>query len=115
MTKTALDVATEALRHIGVTGVHETPTASDASRAKSHLDDLFETISTTEELAIEWTVETVPSGAFLPLSRMLSGSICTAYGKPEFRADYGAGLRQLRAFEFGKMKTDSQPARATYF
>ena len=115
MTKTALEVATEALRQIKVVGMSENASPEDYSRTKAHLDDLFETLSTTHELALTWTVETVPNGAFLPLARMLAGSIAGAYGQTEFLGLYRVGLRDIRAFELGKMKTDNQPIPAVYF
>lgn len=115
MTKTSLDVTTEALQHIGVLGIGEAPEAEDHARAQSHLADIFETISSTHELAPEWDIETVPSGAFLPLAIMLAGTICTAYGKPEFQPEYKRGLGLVREFMLSETYVKSQAVRASYF
>lgn len=115
MTKTALDVTTEALNHIGVGGIGDTPEAEDHARAKAHLDDIFETLSTTQELAPEWTVETVPAGAFLPLALMLAGSICTAYGKPQYTSEYKRGLGLMREYMLADVYVKSAPVRAEFF
>ena len=115
MAKTSIDVATEALRHIGVCGVEDTPEAGDMARAKAHLTDIFATLSDTQALAPDWTIETVPSGVFLPLSIMLAGSICAGYSKPEFIAEYKRGLGLVRDYELQKSRVDGARVTAEYF
>lgn len=109
MTKTSLDVTTEALRSIGVTAVDESAEATDHARALSHLEAIYATLDETEGMALAWTIETVPDTLFLPLSMMVAGSVCLGYQKPEYSVMYDAGLRKVRAAEFGNEPAFTAP------
>lgn len=101
MTKTSLDITTEALRMIGVSAVDESPESADQQRAKAHLDAIYADLDDSQGAAFEWTVETVPDRLFLHLSMAVAGSICTAYGFPQFVGLYQRGMMKIRADEFG--------------
>lgn len=115
MTKSAVEVATEALRHIGVADIEDTPDAADISRTTAHLTSLHELLSDTEELAPTWTIQTVPEALFIPLSIMLSGTICGGYSKPQYIPEYKRGLGMVRDYELNQSKVDGRPVPAVYF
>lgn len=115
MTKTAVEVATEALRHIGVADIEDTPDGADISRAQAHLTSLHELLSDTEELAPTWATATVPEALFIPLSVMLAGTICGGYSKPEYIPEYKRGLGMVRAYELAQSRVDGRPVPAAYF
>jgi len=115
MTKTALEVQTEALRHIGVADIEDTPDAADISRASAHLTAIYDLLSNTDELAMAWTLATVPEAVFLPLSIMLGGSLASGYSKPEYIAEYKRGHSMVRDYELTQLKVDGREVQAVYF
>lgn len=126
MTKTSTEVCTEALRIIGVVAVDEAATIADVTRAKAHMDDIFSTLSDTEVLALDWTVETVPDGAFLPFARAIAGSIASSYNRSQRAAEaalminprkslYEIGMDGIRAYEARAMRHENHTVTATYF
>jgi len=115
MTKTALQVQTEALRHIGVADIEDTPDAADISRAAQHLEGCYDVLSDVDELAMDWTTAAVPDAVWLGLSIMLAGSLSSAYSKPEYIGEYQRGRAKVRAYEMMQMKVDNQAIKAEYF
>lgn len=126
MSKTSSEVCTEALRLLGVVAVDEPPSADDYARAKDHMDDIFSTLTDTYALALDWTVETVPDGAFLPFARAIAGSIASAYGREQTAASaaaminprrtlYQNGLDGIRHYEARAMHHENHTTKATFY
>ena len=112
---TSLDITTEALRTIKVCPVHRAPKAEDHARAKEKLESLLEQLSTTYGIAQEWTIETVPSGAFEGMADWLAGSICLAYARPEYRALLTTGRASVLAYEYAQVSYDQLPSEQVFF
>lgn len=115
MTKTAIEIQTEALRHIGVADIEDTPDAADISRAASHLDGCYDVLANVDELAMDWTTAAVPDAVWLGLSAMLAGSLASGYSKPEYISEYARGRGMVRDYEMMQMKVDARPIPAVYF
>ena len=126
MTKTATETVTEALRMLGVVAIDEAATADDRTRCKDHLDSIYSTLTDTEALALDWTVETVPDGVFLALARAVAGSVASTYGRAQRAQEaavmidprkslYEIGMDGVRAYEGRKMHHQNTPTVATYF
>ncbi len=114
MTKTALEVCTEALRHIKVCPVYQEPEADDYARAKDHLDAIFLYLNDDEELALDWTVATVPDNVWLGLSVMLGGSLSHSYGRHEYAGEWNRGKSMVRESE-ASPSIDGRPIAAQYY
>lgn len=84
MTKTTLDVATQALRVVGVTAVDETPDASDFAFAKATLQGIRDELVTGHGATISWTLDAddIPDALFLPLAELLATDLAIAYARP---------------------------------
>jgi hypothetical protein len=126
MTKTSAEVCSEALEMLGVVATDEAMTSHDAVRAKAHMDDIFVMLNNTKGLAFEWTVETVPDGAFLPFARAVAGSVASAYNRSGRAAEaaaiinprkslYEIGIDQLCAFAAPDMNHENHIVTATYY
>jgi hypothetical protein len=113
MTKTSLDVTTEALRTINVLAVDESASAADHARAKSHLEAIYAELDETDGAAMDWTIETVPDRLFLHLARAVAGSVSTAYEKAEYSGLYDSGMKGIRRGEFDNEYRE--PTRANFF
>lgn len=101
MTKTSLETTTEALRMIGVVAVDESPEGPDHVRAKSHLEAVFAEIDDRIGVAPEWTIETIPDRLWPFMSAAVAGSVCTAYGKPQYAGWRAEGIAGVCSDEFG--------------
>ena len=115
MTKTALEVQTEALRHIGVADIEDTPDAADISRAQKHLEGCYDVLSDVDELGMDWTTAAVPDAVWLGLAIMLAGSLASGYSKPEYIGEYKRGRGMVRDYEMMQVKVDNRPVVAEYF
>lgn len=115
MSKTALQVQTEALRHIGVADIEDTPDAADITRAAVHLEGVYDMLSDVDELAMDWTTAAVPDSVWLPLSIMLAGSLAAGYSKPEFIQEFDRGRGMVRAYELTQSKVNNRPVSVEYF
>jgi hypothetical protein len=101
MTRTALDVTTEALRMIEVTALDEDPSGADHERARAHLDAIYAELGETYGLAPEWTVDAVPDRLWLHMASAVAGSICTGYAKPQYVPLRAQGVRGVLRDEMG--------------
>lgn len=115
MTKTALDVCTEAARMMNLIVEGETLPAETFTRANSHLDDIMHTVNNRYALGFEWTTAAVPVGAFLPLARAVAGSISSGYGMDQYGHLYRAGIEGLREFAKADLRHDNTVTPASYF
>ena len=126
MTKTSTEVCSEALRIIGVVAVDEAATAEDIVRTKEHMADIYATLDDTEVLALAWTVDTVPDGAYLPFARAVAGSVASTYNRTQRAAEaaaiinprkslYEIGMDGLRAYEAREMRHENHTVMANYF
>lgn len=99
MTKTSLDVTSEALRRLGVLSNDEEPGADDYALAKRHLDAALSEFATDPyNFGFAWTAETVPDAVFRPLAWLVAADIASHYGlaaEPRSRP-----LSRIRAFAF---------------
>ncbi len=125
MPKTSTEVCTEALRLIGVVSIDEPATSEDLRRAKAHLDDIYASLDDTDDLAVRWTVETVPDGAFLSMARAVAGSVASSYGRSaraaEAAADikpgdplYQIGVDGVRTYEARALNMENHVVTADY-
>lgn len=128
MAKTSNEVCTEALSMIGVVAEDEPMTAESFARAQAHMTDILTTLNNTKGLAFEWTIETVPDGAFLPFSRAVAGSVASAFG-PGIAANaraagaeinprktlYQIGIDGLREFAAPDLSDENHTVSATYY
>lgn len=83
MPKTSTEVCTEALTLIGVVATDESATSYDYARAKDHMDAIFAHLSDVKDLALPYTVETVPDEVFLPFAYAIAGSVAGSYGQAQ--------------------------------
>lgn len=113
MTKTSLEVTTEALRMIGVVAEDEAASADQYQRAKGHLDGIFAMLDETYSLAPEWTVETVPDRLYLPLAQLVAGSLATSYALDQYAPLYRVGLAGVMRDE--RTGQPDRPTEAEYF
>lgn len=113
MTKTSLDVTSEALQMIGILAVDEAASAEDHARTKEHLEAIYAELDETYGVAPEWTIETVPVRLWKPLAMMVAGDICTAYGREQYTGLRPAGMSRFMRAEFnGEVR---RPTQAQYF
>lgn len=110
MAKTSLETTTEALRLIGVTAVDESPVAADHARAKQHLEAVFAELDDRIGIAAEWTIETIPDRLWPFMASAVAGSVCTAYGMPQYTGLRDYGIRMVCADEFGNELRQSTKA-----
>lgn len=115
MAKTKREVVTEALRHIGVVSGSEEPTAADYDAAAGHYDSIFDKLGEVHEVALSFTSNAVDDWAFLPLARMVAGSVCVQFSKPQFVAEYGIGLRDIIAKSGNDTRVEGVPVKVEYF
>lgn len=113
MAKTSLETTTEALRMIGVTAVDQGPVAAEHERAKAHLEAVFAELDDHHGLAVEWTIETIPDRIWPFMAAAVAGSVCTAYGKPEYTTLRKYGMDGVLSQEFGNEVRAS--TRAEFF
>lgn len=112
MTKTSLDVTTEALRMLGILSMDEAPEADDHARAKSHLEAIYAEIDESLGAAPEWTIETVPARLFLFVAQAVAGSIASGYELEQLAGLRRAGMAGIMRDEFGGKAR--QPTQASY-
>lgn len=126
MTKTATETCTEALRMIGVVADDEAATAEQIVRAKAHMTDIFAHLDDTEDLAVTWTIETVPDGVFLSFARAIAGSVATSYNRAQRAAEaaamidprkslYRIGIDGIKQYEARALNHENHTVTATYF
>lgn len=116
MTKTARDVCAEAGRTLNLIGEGDSLEAETFVRLKAHMVDIFETLNGNPyRLAFDWTIETVPTGAFLPFARAVAGSAATGYERPDLVSMYDAGIRGLRAFAAHDLTDDNHVTRGVFY
>lgn len=115
MTKTSLEVTTEALRMIGVVADDEDATAGQYARAKLHMESIFGYLNNTLGLAFEWTIETVPDDVYLPFSEAVAGSVAPSEGLPEYMPLKAQGIRGIKEFAAPNMIHENHVTRANYF
>ncbi len=110
---------------IGVVSVDEPATSEDLRRAKAHLDDIYASLDDTDDLAVTWTVETVPDGAFLSLARAVAGSVASSYGRSQRAAQaatdikpgfplYQIGVDGVRAYEARALTSENHVVTTEY-
>lgn len=99
MTKTSLDIVTEALQWAGPLDATETPTAGQHARGKVILQGLVDELTSVQGATIAWTIETVPDGLFLPMSRLLAHDLAPRYGGERLEARANA-IGRVRAVLF---------------
>lgn len=111
---------------IGVVAEDEAATAEQGVRAKAHMDDIFAHLDETEDLALTWTVETVPDGVFLSFARAVAGSVASTYGRSRAAAEaaatinprktlYEIGVDGIRAYEARALNHENHVVTANYF
>lgn len=126
MSKTSTEVCSEALRILGVVAVDEAATAEDVARTKEHMADIYATLDDTEVLALDWTIETVPDGAFLSFARAIAGSVASTYNRTQRAAEaaalinprkslYEIGIDGVKAYEARAMRHENHTVSANYF
>lgn len=126
MSKTATEVCEEGLRIIGVLALDEPATSEDVTRCKRHMSDIFAHLDDTEDLAMTWTVETVPDGAFLSFARAVGGSVASSYGRSQRAAEaaaminprktlYEVGVDGIRQYEARALTVENHTVVAEYF
>lgn len=95
MSKTRLDVISEALRRLQVLASDTDPAADDSSYTGNTLDALFAEIQNTQGITIAWTLDATPDNAFLPLSYLLAVEVAPHFTvqPPETRATAMGRLR----------------------
>ncbi|MDZ7824698.1 MAG: hypothetical protein U5K75_12150 [Ahrensia sp.] len=95
MPKTRVDIASAALRHLGVLSSDETLDANDFLYADEMLDGIFAEMTGTQGLTMPSDPNQTPDNLFLPISRLLSVEIGPFYSVPtETRA---RAVMRLRA------------------
>ncbi len=94
MTKTAEEIATAALRHLGVVSTGEAATAEEIAHAKQALDGVMAEMSNSQGLFLE-DVDLTPDEYFIPLYQLLAVEVAPHFSLPAAnRANAVMRLRQ---------------------
>ena len=80
MTKTSADVITEALAWCGSLNTASLPSGDRVTFGKSLLQGLVDELVSVQGATIAWTIETIPDGLFLPMSRLLAHDLAARFG-----------------------------------
>lgn len=115
MTKTSTEVITEALRLIRVTAEDDSPTADQLAQGLTHMNALYAELDLGDDLALDWTVETVPDALHIHYSMAVAGSVCPSFNKNEYMPWREMGLDKIRAFEGRQLRHENAPIVANYF
>lgn len=79
MTRTSLDVASQALRRIGVLAVGDTPTADDKETAVIAMQGALDELTGSHGVTVAWTIETVPDNVFMAFSDLIAAEVASVY------------------------------------
>lgn len=90
------------------------------------MDDIYAHLDDVEDLAVTWTVETVPDGLFLAMARAVGGSIASAFGRSQRAVEaaaminprktlYEIGMDAVRAYEARSLTHENHVTVAEYF
>lgn len=115
MPKTNGEVIAQALSMIEVTPVGDTPSGEDYAEALVHLEDVLSAIDLRHQVGVEIPNNAIPDEFFLPIAKMVAGSVATVYSKPQYVSFYRAGLRNLRAQAAHESKVDGRSVQTSYF
>lgn len=115
MSKTKLEVITEALRQVGVIGQHEAADADTYARASAVYDSEFAKLDDVHEIGVSFTSNAVSDWAFVPMRDVIAGAICEGFSRPGFRSLYNRGLRDLRKYAANEAATDGRSPETVYF
>lgn len=100
---------------IGV-AAHDEPLGDGMfDRCKTHMTDIFNTLNNTKGIAFEWTIETVPDGAFLAFARAVAGSVASGYSAPQYSGLYEVGIDGLKEFAAPDLTHENHVTTAEYF
>lgn len=79
MPKTSVEVATLALRRLGVVGMGEPPQAEELRHAREVLAGLVAEIAAAQGMTVVADLEAVPDARFLPLAYLLACDLAPHY------------------------------------
>ena len=112
MTKTARDVVHRALELIGVKPVGESAEDEDFSLGSDTYTAILEELSDRDGMAFEWTRDTTPEWAFMPLAGMVAARIAPVYGVAFEGREY---YRILRRHVFRDDRVPGQAVDGRYY
>lgn len=115
MARTNNEVIEKALNLIGVCGIGDTPEGSDYATTLVHLEDVLEAIDTRHRVGVDIPSDAIPEWAFLPIAKMVAGSVSLEYELAQFNPLYRAGLRNLRAHAANESRVNGRPVRVDYY
>lgn len=75
MPKTSIDVATRALRVLGITGISRANAASDHAYAMEAMEAALAELQNTHSIPATWTIETVPDNIFIPFADLVASEV----------------------------------------
>lgn len=115
MAKTNRNVIDRALKMIGVTPMHQAAEGEDYAIAKEHLDHVLAALDTEHQIGVDIVSDNIPDWAYIPLAKMVAGSSCLEFQKPQYEILYTRGLRSIRAYAANESRVDGRPVRVDYF
>jgi hypothetical protein len=115
MAKTNRNVIERALKMIGVTPMHQSPEGEDYETAKAHLDHVLEALDTEHQIGVDIVSDNIPDWALIPLAKMVGGSSCLEFQRPQYEILYNRGLRSIRSHANRETRVDGRPVKVDYF
>jgi hypothetical protein len=115
MAKTNRNVIERALKMIGVTPMHQSPEGEDYEVAKAHLDHVLDALDTEHRVGVNIVSDNIPDWALIPLAKMVGGSSCLEFQRPQYEILYNRGLRSIRAYAAQENRVDGAPIKVDYF
>ena len=94
MTRRTDDIATAALRRIGILDARETPSADDGALVESRFAELVGELR--RKGLVVWQDDAIPVDVFGPLADMLTARIRPEFGMPYAEAEERKAERDLR-------------------
>lgn len=115
MPRTRDETIAQALRLLRITPIGEDAEADNAARVGEHFDACVVALDSEHDLGLEISMTSVFDEGFMPLARMVAGSVCTEFGKDQYAGLYDVGRRQLTAISGLEARTDGRPVKTEYF
>lgn len=115
MAKTDAEVITKALRLIGVVGIGDAPDGDDVRTTQPHLAHVLSALDAEHRVGLALVSGAIEDRAFIPLAKMVAGSVCTEYEVPQFQVLYNQGLRSLRAIAAEESRNPGRSIKTEYF
>lgn len=117
MAKTSNELATRALRFLGVVGAGQTASAEDLQIATDAIEPVFSQLAVRKIIYVP-DLDAIDETYFLPLARILAAAIAPDFGIPTAQAMQEMGLPRMGETELRSLQMPDltyQVHRADYY